>query len=1488
MSSTLDAALPAPPPPVSQTPGLATDLTTTVAATPELGNDPASAVSVAASGGNVVLKGNAVAHSVNQSAKVSAANQVKQSDGGLFSDLGHALGDAVGDVGKVLNKPLSIVQHEYRYLHDVEAVHGMGAAFVEGIGLAAGAAVGGIAGTFAGGNTLEGAALGAEGAGYLEGQSRYKDSWSRTANGATYRDPHTHQLVSFGRDLTSALGVTGGGAKVLSGVFDGLADLTADPVSLLGKAYAAQKTLGITAENIDKAWVNPLSGFKRAAGDIAGSDYATIIRHYPQFEDVAHELAAQTSAEGVRDFFKSLVSAHELVDSEALPTVSATADGVSTSAANLPSLSPFHVPLRAARDALRDSGKADSFFSKHIMNNVAFGPGRWADRLEAQPGNTFNKDTMDMTGWQYDPGSNVGAKDVMNMVRYSSGETTARIIGNALENATEAQRVVIFRNAFMKTVFHLARKDFPEDATMDITNPQMEKSMLELVDGKTKKALVERLENHMAAVPLEGSQPGTMFGTTWAGDNIKPVIDDVGARMQGGITPNQRGLLSIPNIVEARRMAQAIRQAKTSMFLGGVDDFLYDHVTQGFFKPLVLMSGGYALHISLAELIPNTLRHGLRASIDAVRIRALVALGHKAEDMDPNELDGVTAWLYRTLGGARIKNKQEVGWMFQSRALTGDEATPVGLRAGEALQGETQPVLRADSGMRQVMAQGYRQGRRFYAVGNEDPRFADAWHAELAENVNRWTIPAAARYRSSLAEGKTWQQAAEDARQTVARQLRTEQASGANMLVRSTKRMEGSPASWDGIDGHAQAIVDKMMGAVHARPTQFDDAGKALAPGPVHDDLLASIAHGRIPDREDVHDIDSASRPLNVKARELVPLNDGLVQKIANTGFRKFLNPIVNLISRNQEYTIEYLRLRHEMQPLIDQGIKSEDEVTTEAMAKAVQHSMRFVHNLHDRTQWTATLRNWVPFFFAQEQAYRRLGRLLVEDPGAFRRYQLMISGVHDLATSLQDSNGNQYIAFPGSGFLGTGVANLMGEGGLTVGGITPSSLGGSFSSANVIFPLSQGVAPDLGPLAIVPAAQLSSMFSELNKNYAGHSRVLSVLAGDLADVAGTQAMSQSLWEQIIPNATAQRILQSALGDDRSFNSSVMASYQWASYQQAQAESAWLKGGKKGPEPEIIPPANATAMQKQEFQDKIRNYTRMNFFVRALVGFVSPVSASVIVQNLNIPAKLNEYIVKEKSVALGMQAAYLDHPDWAPWMVSQSYIPSDVDPTQTSGYSLSSSIPAQDWVDQNQALLEKYGVAAMWLMPQLTDAQYSPTIYNEQIAQGLRVKDTPDQFLAALYTNAGNNLYYDALTVHENALSAAGNSSIAVNAEYDNWNSYVTQLEQQNPVWAEDFLSANKQLNRSDAIKQLTAIFNNGEAPAGPMTNDVEFLLNQYNQAAANYQAAGQEPSYSLQLSEQKKVNDGWVAYVTGLEKESPQLKPIINGVFKEALTVQT
>ena len=1471
MSNTLGASAPVPPPPPPSNP--AANLDATLSAAPELAYQPATALAIAGSGGDVGLKAQSVAHVGNLTANASAQNSVKASGGGgLFGEIGKTLGDAVNAVAHVANVGLATVQQEYRYLHDVEARHGIGVAVMEGAGILAGGVAGGVAGGF------EGALLGSEAVTRLEGAVAYKDSWARAAN-PNYRDPHTGQLVSFGRDAASALGMKGGERTVVSGALDGLGDLIADPVALAGKGLGAAHSLegmngvlgqtfrgtAVTAENVDQAY-RTLPSVQRAFTDIASKDVAGIRRAFPQFVGIANELAAATTADDVRQTFKELAGSSEMLDAQKLPTLALS-----------------RLPFRPLRDAARNAGSGPisdapvvgDFIAKHVANNAVFGPRRWADRLEALPGATFDPATMDFSSTQINPANTRGLNDLNAMIRYSGTQREADAVVNAYAAATPAQRIVITKNATMKMLFTMAHIPVPDPAEY----PDLGHYLGELVDGETKQKILERLDNHLAAANIDGSDPGRIYGA-FDGKNIPPVEAPDGM-VQGGITKNQTGNISLPNIVEARRMAADIRQAKISKFLGGADDFLYNHVTQGFFKPLVLMSGGYGLHIALAEAIPNTLRHGLTQTAKGMMNRAVGSIGMKA---DADALGPLTGFLWR-MGGEKVyANSQEAQWATDVYLAQGGHKTTAGLSTSEALMGEAQPVERAASAYRQAAVPiATREGSDFGLFGNETKRFPELWQAALREASNdSWTRVGAQAYRDAMARGMEEGPATEFARKEVAKALDKEPQAVKDNFVREQYPIKDGPQTWTPTDGHAHAIVQNMKNLIHARGT---DEGQL---GQVHMDLLHSVANGHTPNINDLASIDQGLRPLTVKGRDLVPNGNGAIQRIANFGFSKILNPMVNMLSRNQEFMVEYISSRKVLQPQVEANLMSEDEAMVRAQAQATTHSMRFVHNLNDRTQWTATMRNWAPFFFAQEQAYRRMGRLLAEDPGAFRRYQLMISGVHDLAVNMQDSTGNKYIAFPGSGFLGTGVADMMGMSALTAGSVAPAAYGGSFSSANVIFPFSQGIKPDLGPLVLIPASQLSTMFTELNNNYAHHNPVLQVAANDLASVAGSQSMSQPLWEQIIPNAFANRILQTIGGNDRAFNSSVMQAYQFAAYQQAMAEKKWQAGGSKGPAPDIVPAADATALVKQQFQNRIRNYTRMLYFVRALTGFVSPVSSAVEMQNLGIPARLQQYITKNGSVSLGMQAAHLDHPEWDPWMVSESYVPSNVDASQSSGYGLAASQPAQQWVGDNRKLLDKYGVSALWLMPQLKNSKYDPSIYNEQIAQGLRIKDVPDQFLKALYVNAGNSLYYDGLKIHEVALAAAGNNANAKNTEYGAWSSWVAQLEKQYPVWAENHLSGTKQQNRTDAITNLTKMVDNGEAPPGEQTDLVKGLLQDYYQAASDYQAAGQAQSYSTQLSGQKKVNDGWIQYLDGLETQVPALKPVIVGVFKEALVVKT
>ena len=119
---------------------------------PKLQHSPSTAVTVASGGGNLEQSSQVVSHAQSMTAVGAAANdQQNRSAGGFWGALGaigHAVGtglkDAGGAVMNVLNLPMKVAQHEFRYIDGVEQQHGWGAALGEMAAIAAGAVAGGV------------------------------------------------------------------------------------------------------------------------------------------------------------------------------------------------------------------------------------------------------------------------------------------------------------------------------------------------------------------------------------------------------------------------------------------------------------------------------------------------------------------------------------------------------------------------------------------------------------------------------------------------------------------------------------------------------------------------------------------------------------------------------------------------------------------------------------------------------------------------------------------------------------------------------------------------------------------------------------------------------------------------------------------------------------------------------------------------------------------------------------------------------------------------------------------------------------------------------------------------------------------------------------------------------------------------------------------------------------------------------------------------
>ena len=311
------------------------------------------------------------------------------------------------------------------------------------------------------------------------------------------------------------------------------------------------------------------------------------------------------------------------------------------------------------------------------VNNPLFGVRRWADRLEALPGTTYNPSSMDFSGTQINLANTRGLRDIYAMVRYGNSDRVAKTVGDAWTAGTVAQRKVILKNAIFDTVFSMAKQKLPgtdeylgnlKAATnradiqnaLDTRGNEAENYLTQLGKGDVVKAVKERFENHFDAMNIDGVNPERDYGGDEFGNRIKgPAMPD--GEIQAGITRNQTGNASIPNIVEARRMAAAIQSTKVHRVLAGADDWTYDHITQGFFKPMVLMSVGYGWHISLAELIPNTLRLGAAKTAKAFYNVAVGRLGYK-EAISEGDVKGLAGFLYHMGAEKAVNNSQEAQW----------------------------------------------------------------------------------------------------------------------------------------------------------------------------------------------------------------------------------------------------------------------------------------------------------------------------------------------------------------------------------------------------------------------------------------------------------------------------------------------------------------------------------------------------------------------------------------------------------------------------------------------------------------------------------------------------------------------------------------------------------------------------------------------------------------------------------------------------------
>jgi hypothetical protein len=1499
-------------------------LTMTVKSAPNLGQAPGTALDVAQAGGNITQNAQSVGTVGKLSDYASAAqNEARNGGGGgWLDDAFHDIGkvavsgteDAVKAVSTVANAPLHQVQHLWRYLVDVEARHGMFAAVAEGLGiLGAGVAASVLTGGLAdeageaalsadaitsasdvaastgtetaadsgasslartiGKKVITGGAgkystnvLAGEAAGTGMGQVLFHDSWDRT-NSDKYVNPGTGQPVSFGRSIASGLfrlSPQSGTYKFLSGVGDGVFDLFSDPLqnaaelSTAAHGLEASTVLGrrfegtsVLAEDTEQQY-KQYASIRRAVDNIASMKTPGEVRQqFPLMAPIAAQLAQADTASDVMDIFKDKTKLGEL------------------QGAAMPSQSMLRVPFSRVYEAM---GNADTNHAGGLIN-----PANW--------GGKFNLATTRIPGFDIDPESGqiqgkLHFEDLAPVVKdgklVTQGRTAqgvndlflwARRTGFKNRDAQQvvdmwyqgdaASRSNIFRNLIQQSILQRAGKEYASDSNtllQRLQDPERTGEIMDaLNDAGMRTATRDAIDKQTVMY-----QPGTggVFNSNLDGSALDLINPETGAKSSGALYPDQLGEGHIPSLDEINTMARKLSGVRN--WVGSIDQFAYDHVTTPF-KGLVLTTGTYPLHIAGAEIIPFLLRYGPRKFINNGLLYATARLGLKVERGEAGPIaEKLDQW-----GQAfrKLQDPKKIGWAFEAAQDAADSDSRAWQQHGGG--GDNKDISNVVRGGTAHLKPDPTGAHGLF--GPTDTGHTTAWAKWLDKLGNReWAKVAARSLKDSADRGLSEAQANMAAQSAVEQALNDTPQANRDLFHRSRFKTESaSPLETPKQDWAANIVAD-VKAATHSARTHEPIEG-----------LLDDVIGGTKASESKLQDIPAEDKPRRVPGQLLVEDHSNLIQRIVNFNMKRVANPIISELSRDPAYMTTYFKHRAITSALEEKGIYTTDEARLVARQQATYEMTRYVHNIHDRTNLDQMVRNIIPFAFAQEQAYRRMGRLLASDPAAFRKYQLMIQSIGHYAQTVQDGNGNQYVSYPGSGFINDAIVHMFNVLHMPMGSVISAGFGGTLTSTNVIFPLSNGPRPNLGPLAIIPAQAGAAIFAEMGREYANWRPLSNDAQGALDFAVGTSNMSAPVLEQLVPNQTAYRMVEAIQGDDTSFNSAMMDAMAGLEYQQNLAMANWRKDGSKGAMPTIFPPPTATPMQQQDFIDKVRNQTRALFVTRAILGNVTPLNADVVVNDFGLPEALQNDINRTGSYAAGVQEFLAKNPYATPFTTSHS--------TTATGFAIPETSAAMDWINQNNSLISQYEYGAFWLMPQAdTKGKYSAQVYQEQIADGLRTRDTPTQFLTSLYNEAGDAVFYPALTQHEDALQQAGHNTSAISEEYNKWDAFTQEMQAQMPVWASQQDQNQRLYNASQSISQLTEIYQNNLQGTGTQAQLVGQLLQTYQEASAKYTQAGMSNDYS---TAQKTVTDEYENTVEGMAQANPQLAPVVKSVFRDALT---
>jgi len=483
------------------------------------------------------------------------------------------------------------------------------------------------------------------------------------------------------------------------------------------------------------------------------------------------------------------------------------------------------------------------------------------------------------------------------------------------------------------------------------------------------------------------------------------------------------------------------------------------------------------------------------------------------------------------------------------------------------------------------------------------------------------------------------------------------------------------------------------------------------------------------------------------------------------------------------------------------------------ATRRAMTLTGAYIDDHRIRSQFQQMVGTAIPFWFAEDNFLRRMGRSLKQNPMIFRNLNLTMNAGVNGGMIQEDQHGNQVLVIPGSEMATTYMLEIADRFPIVnrvFGGPLGSIAAPKRLAMNVhVIPgydIDQVGRMGFGPLLSIPILYASGRDPDIRKNFENHmvgGRYGGMSRLESTQIEGIKDMANILYASAMP-AIAKRSIDIIIPAITSFDTAA----------HAKAKTDIIKflavNGQVPDEAEVASQSNPRLFE-EEFFAKVDEMARQYLLLQSLTWFMwgtGKLEQMMTHESWEWNSEFHELmqsgIPYEEAYPLWVKnvEAFTGKP-FDPW----TYTPFSVSTTKKVPFAvLESTQEANRWLADNGEFVQSFKMGSGYFMPRKFDVENDDYVWEAQARQlnlGLREEMDDEEFLEALYSKVSGAVYSPkrvAYLQQKYEMQAAGLDTSRLDAV---WDTFSTSFMEQHPSYANTVVTGTAKQKREQTIREF-------------------------------------------------------------------------------------